>query len=209
MRSLALLLVVALGCSSPVATPAPADGATEASADAVGADAAPDVVAPDVAADVGGDADLPDAALDAAPRDAAAPDAAQDAASDDGASAQDVAQDADPLLERATDMRVTVTATGYAWTEARAQSCTVTRGVVSASAEFLTPERATFTLLGPSTMTMIGGGGRGASDIAATIRTGEPYASGDIRRINVVARGMIPGGLALEVIARGCTVTSP
>lgn len=112
----------------------------------------------------------------------------------------------DPLLEQVTAVRVTVTAPGYEWTAARAQSCEVAGGVPRVSAEYADPERASFTFLGPSTLGMVGASGAGASDVRAELRLGAEYTIGGARRANVQARGMIPGGLPLTMTAVGCVV---
>ena len=164
-------------------------------ADAVGPDLPPAedrVPGLDVAVDGG-----PDAPTDV-PRDTSSdlPDAPVDR--------QDSAPD--PLLEQVTAVRVTVTAPGYEWTTARAQSCEVSSGVASVSAEYGAPEPLTLaamgTTTGPTVMTVVGGG----SDVRATMRAGAEYTTGGVRRVNVALRGEPRAGLTLDVIALGCVV---
>ena len=180
------------------------DAGPEASADdappALDADAVAVVDAPD-----GRDAST-DAGVDASPdtsRDTSSdlPDAPSDRAPDRPDSAPD------PLLEQVSAVRVTVTGAEREWSTARTQMCTVTGGTVSVGADYDTPTAVGCTFLGPSTLTYISGG-RGYSDVRAELRTGAPYLTDgeSVRRVNVQARGQIPGGLALTLTALGCVV---
>lgn len=183
-----------------------ADAGAEVGADAVAVvDAGPEASADDAPPALDADAvavvDAPDAASDAPP------DAARDTSSDLPDAPVDRPGSApDPLLEQVTAVRVTVTAPGYEWATARAQSCEVTGGVPRVSAEYIDPERASFTFLGPSTLGMVGASGAGASDVRAELRLGAEYTVGGVRRVNVQTRGTIPGGLPLTMTAVGCVV---
>ena len=187
------------------------DGGTDAGADAAGDAPQPTPDAPALDA-LSVDAPLSDAPVDASAdagvdRADVTTDAARDAAGElADAPADRPAPDApDPLLEQVSAVRVMVIAPGYDWTAARSQSCTVTGGVPSVSADYDAPEPAGFTFLGPSTITYVNGG-RGYSDVRAELRAGVEYTMGGTRRVNVQVRGMIPGGLALTMTALGCAV---
>ena len=182
----------------------------EASADAAGdapSDAAPDVIAPDAPepADATAAADAREAGADVAQAGDAGADGRADAPGDAPVDASGDAS-ADPLAAQVTALSVTARATDYAWTMPVSQSCAVTSGMVNISATYELPERAGFTFLGPSTLTMIGASGRAASDVRATIAQGPTYTLAGMQRTNVAVRGMIPGGLSIELVALGCPV---
>jgi len=217
MRHLPLaLLLVACG-SDP--SPAAVDAAQP---DALGVDVAAVV---DTAADTASDASetpdtAPDAVVDVAvadvARDASAADAPGDAPGDAVAVAdvpQDASADADPLDTRATAVSVVVRSSSVTWSTPRAQpTCTVTGSTLSLGVDYDRPETKGFTALGPLagpvTLTMIGSGGTGMSDVRATVTSGARYLTDGeaVQRVNVIVRGTPWPGFSVEVTALGCVV---
>lgn len=222
MPRFALLASLALAACTGDPAPLPQPDAA--------ADVAPDVAAPpDAPQDAAAPPDLtppadvagpdatppPDAGPDNGPDVTAdaAPDAPRDVAgelADAGPDRADVPP-SDPLLEQVSAVRVTASVPGVSWDSARAQSCSVTGGMVSVGAEYSSPSAATFTvtgpLSGPVVLTVVTTGG-GASDVRAMVRASAEYLTdgASVRRINVAVRGMPGANPVVDVIALGCVV---
>jgi len=213
MRHISLapaLLLVACG-SDP--SPAAVDAAQP---DALGVDVAAVV---DAAADTSSDVtQAPDATPDAA---VDAPEVFRDASPEITANdvttvadvPQDASADADPLDTRATAVSVVVRSSSVTWSTPRAQpTCTVTGSTLSLGVDYDRPETKGFTALGPLagpvTLTMIGSGGTGMSDVRATVTSGARYLTDGeaVQRVNVIVRGTPWPGFSVEVTALGCVV---
>lgn len=212
MLRLPLLAFLLAACGADP-SPLPPDAARDAAPD-VTPDAPPavDVVAdepappPDLPAP---DASAPDASPPA-PDDG--PDAAPDARADSGPDApRDVAgeladarPDADPLLEQATALRVTVQSGENLWASADRQSCLVEGGRLSVGAEYSAPFRSTFVAEGPlSGPAVLGTDTR--STVLAEVWSRPAYTPGGPRRMNFRVGGTI-GETYLELTAIGCEV---
>ena len=209
---LALLLAACGSDPSPAAVvdAAPdiaADTATDTATPVDAADAAITDVSSDATADTATDTGDAVAVADAA-HDATAGDAPGDVSRDAVA-----VVDADPLDTHATAVSVVVRSSSVTWSTPRVQpTCTVTGGTLSLSADYDRPETKGFTALGPLagpvTLTMIGSGGTGMSDVRSAVTSGARYLTDGetVQRVNVIVRGTPWPGFSVEVTALGCVV---